>query len=89
MNHEFAPGQTGVTDADIVGAFGAATRRAIEAGFDGVKVHGAYGYLPQQFFSPYTNPRGDRWDAQPARISLERSWRFVAAEVANLPSAGV
>ena len=45
----------------IVRAFGESTRRAIDAGFDGVEIHGAYGYLLQQFASPYTNRRRDRW----------------------------
>ncbi|AZI45228.1 NADH-dependent flavin oxidoreductase (plasmid) [Deinococcus psychrotolerans] len=46
---------------DIVTAFGDATRRAIEAGYDGVEIHGANGYLLQQFFSPHSNRRTDRW----------------------------
>ncbi|UOR13460.1 NADH-dependent flavin oxidoreductase [Halobacillus amylolyticus] len=41
--------------------FGEATRRAIEAGFDGVEIHGANTYLLQQFFSPHSNRRGDQW----------------------------
>ncbi|ASA24667.1 NADH-dependent flavin oxidoreductase [Paenibacillus donghaensis] len=53
-----------LSDAEIVGIiadFGEATRRAIEAGFDGVEIHGANGYLLQQFFSPHSNTREDRW----------------------------
>ncbi|ULH16949.1 NADH-dependent flavin oxidoreductase (plasmid) [Deinococcus sp. KNUC1210] len=46
---------------EIVMAFGEATRRAIEAGFDGVEIHGANGYLIQQFFSPHSNRRSDLW----------------------------
>lgn len=38
-----------------------ATRRAIQAGFDGVELHGANTYLLQQFFSPHSNRRTDRW----------------------------
>ncbi|CAM4083909.1 NADH-dependent flavin oxidoreductase [Saccharibacillus endophyticus] len=45
----------------IVKDFGEATRRAIEAGYDGIEIHGANGYLFQQFFSPHTNNRDDQW----------------------------
>lgn len=44
-----------------ISAFGEATRRAIEAGFDGVEIHGANTYLIQQFFSPHSNVRTDKW----------------------------
>ncbi len=46
---------------DIIEAFGEATRRAIIAGFDGVEIHGANGYLIQQFFSPHSNRREDEY----------------------------
>ncbi|MGI2329037.1 NADH-dependent flavin oxidoreductase [Planococcus sp. YIM B11945] len=53
-----------MTEAEIeatIAAFGEATRRAIQAGFDGVEIHGANTYLIQQFFSPHSNRRTDKW----------------------------
>ncbi|WHY86704.1 NADH-dependent flavin oxidoreductase [Neobacillus novalis] len=47
---------------DIIADFGEATRRAIEAGFDGVELHGASGYLIQQFISPHSNKRKDEFE---------------------------
>jgi len=47
--------------ATIVGQFGDTARRAKEAGFDGVEVHGAHGYLIAQFMSPYSNKRTDEY----------------------------
>ncbi|WP_339724917.1 MULTISPECIES: NADH-dependent flavin oxidoreductase [Maribacter] len=46
---------------ETIVAFSEATRRAIEAGFDGVEIHGANTYLLQQFFSPHSNRRTDKW----------------------------
>ena len=44
---------------DIVDAFSQAVRRAKEAGFDAVQIHGAHGYLISEFLSPYINKRTD------------------------------
>lgn len=60
----------------IIKAFGETTRRAIEAGYDGVEIHGANGYLIQQFFSPHSNRREDRWGG-----SIEKRLTFPLAIV--------
>ena len=41
--------------------FADATKRAVNAGFDGVEVHGAHGFLVNQFFSPLSNRRNDKY----------------------------
>ncbi len=45
----------------IIDSFKEAARRAVQAGFDGVEIHGANGYLLQQFYSPHSNQRTDQW----------------------------
>jgi N-ethylmaleimide reductase len=47
--------------ASVVAEYRLATRRALEAGFDGVELHAASGYLPEQFLSSGTNLRGDQY----------------------------
>ena len=65
--------------AEAITAFGDATRRAIEAGFDGIELHGAHGFLIQNFFSPHYNQRQDQWGG-----SLENRMRFALAIVAEV-----
>lgn len=67
---------------DVVSAFADATRRALAAGFDGVELHGAHGFLIQNFFSPHSNRRSDRWGG-----SLENRMRFPLAVVTAVKRA--
>jgi 2,4-dienoyl-CoA reductase-like NADH-dependent reductase (Old Yellow Enzyme family) len=55
----------------IVAAFAAAAVRARDAGFDGVEVHAANGYLLDQFLTTYTNRRTDGYGTERAKIVVE------------------
>ncbi len=58
--------------ADIVDQFRVAACHAMQAGFDGVEIHAANGYLLEQFINPKLNTRDDRYGGQ----SLESRSRF-------------
>ena len=75
-----------MTDAEVRGAVEElvkAATNAIDAGFDGVELHGANGYLLEQFLSPQTNQRTDAWGG-----SVEKRLAFVLA-VAQAVAAAI
>ncbi|KAM7515325.1 hypothetical protein LguiA_004908 [Lonicera macranthoides] len=70
---EFTPPRRLATDEipEIVQHFRLAARNAMEAGFDGVEIHGAHGYLIDQFMKNQVNDRTDKYGG-----SLENRCRF-------------
>ncbi len=50
----------------LIAGYGHAAELALKAGFDGVEIHGANGYLIQQFYSAQSNQRSDRWGGSAA-----------------------
>jgi 2,4-dienoyl-CoA reductase-like NADH-dependent reductase (Old Yellow Enzyme family) len=55
--------------ADVIAAYSASARNAMELGFDGIAIHGAHGYLPDNFLWEETNLRTDRWGGDRRRRS--------------------
>ncbi|HEX3984204.1 MAG TPA: NADH:flavin oxidoreductase/NADH oxidase family protein [Acidisoma sp.] len=72
--YTFAPPRA-MTEIEIehaIGQFALSARKVREAGFSGVQLHGAHGYLISQFLNPLSNQRTDRWGG-----SLENRSRFL------------
>jgi len=80
----------------IIEDFRRGAERALEAGFDGVEIHGANGYLPDQFLQDGSNTRTDEYGGSienRARFLFEVTeavasvWRGSASVFASLPAA--
>jgi len=69
--------------ARIKGAFTAAAVRAKTAGFDGVEIHAAHGYLLNEFYSPLTNKRNDMYSGR----NLFGRMRYVNEIIQNVRMA--
>ena len=67
----------------IIEAYRKGAENAKEAGFDGVEIHGANGYLLDQFYSPLTNRRTDEYGAQ----TIENRTRFLRETLSAVRSA--
>jgi 2,4-dienoyl-CoA reductase-like NADH-dependent reductase (Old Yellow Enzyme family) len=73
---------------DVVEDYGQAARRAKRAGFDGVEIHAAHGYLLSQFLSPAFNRRNDEYGINlegRAKMAVDVVERVRAAVGANYP----
>ncbi len=71
MHREVPHEMTKAEIAEIVEAFASCAERVVGAGYDGVEVHFAHGYLIQQFLSPWSNKRTDEYGG-----SVENRLRF-------------
>ena len=67
---------------DVIAAYGRSAHNAMQVGFDGIAIHGAHGYLPDNFLWEETNRRTDRWGGDRRRRS-----QFVVAVVQGIRAA--
>jgi len=74
-----------LTEAEVkttIGEYAQAAKNAVAAGFDGIELHGANGYLIEQFIRPNSNQRTDAWGGRienRARFALEVAKAAIAA----------
>ncbi|MFJ8026813.1 alkene reductase [Streptomyces sp. NPDC096311] len=84
---------TELTEQDItatIADFVSAARNAVKAGFDGVELHGANGYLIHQFLAPNSNQRTDAWGGSPkARIRFAVEVAKAVAEAIGPDKVGI
>ena len=85
--HELSIAEIGA----VVETFAQCAANCIEAGMDGVEIHGAQGHLIGQFLSPFTNRRTDAYGGtqKSACGSPSRFWRRCAPASANMASSAI
>ena len=83
FRHEMPVAMTDGQVRDAIAAFQMAARRAREAGFDGIELHAANGYLFDQFLKQHTNRRTDAWGgtAEKRARFLKEVFDACAAEI--------
>jgi len=79
---QIARAMTGEEIERMIEAFGKTAEMAVVAGYDGVELHGAHGYLLTQFLSPFGNHRQDRWGSD-----FEGRLRFPCAVINRVKAA--
>lgn len=79
LGHGGSLGMTKVEIKDFVDKFGEAALRSKKAGFDGVQIHAAHGFLFSKFLSPYYNRRTDEYGG-----SLENRVRIIIEVLNNI-----
>lgn len=85
---EGAPIPREMTDAEIeqtLDDYARAAVRAKQTGYDAVEIHGANTYLVQQFVSPHSNRRSDKWNADDLLFPVELTKRVIEAVGEDFP----
>ncbi|HWF01897.1 MAG TPA: NADH:flavin oxidoreductase [Caulobacteraceae bacterium] len=81
--HRFGEPMSDAEVSDTIAAFAAAAREAVRLGFDAVELHGAHGYLIDQFFWEGVNERDDRYGGP----TIAERGRFAAEIIAAVRAA--
>jgi 2,4-dienoyl-CoA reductase-like NADH-dependent reductase (Old Yellow Enzyme family) len=85
LDRELLPAMTEEAIADTLAAYGRSAANAARLGFDAVEIHGAHGYLIDDFFWHRSNTRTDRWGGPTVRDRTRFAVEVVKAVRAELP----
>jgi len=84
--HKVTEPMTDAEIADVIGGFAKSARYAMDMGFDGVEIHGAHGYLIDQFFWDGINERADRFGGNLAQRTTFAAEVVKAVRAATSPA---